>query len=76
MPKTERVKLKEKIKRRAAALDINMVGVAPVERWAQEPHQPAEYWPQNIWPWSRNVIVMGMQIMPSMIETTPSVVYS
>ena len=76
MPKTERVKLKEKIKRWAAALDINMVGVAPVERWAQEPHQPAEYWPQNIWPWSRNVIVMGMQIMPSMIETTPSVVYS
>ena len=42
MPKMERVKLKEKIKRRAAALDINMVGVAPVERWAQEPHQPAQ----------------------------------
>ena len=42
MPKTERVKLKEKIKRRGAALDINMVGVAPVERWAQEPHQPAQ----------------------------------
>ncbi len=76
MPKTERVKLKEKIKRRAAALDINMVGVAPVERWAKDPHQPEEFWPQNIWPWSRNVIVMGMQIMPSMIETTPSVVYS
>ena len=76
MPRSDRVKLKESIKRRAKAMDINMLGIAPVERWEQEPHQSAEFWPQNIWPWSRNVIVMGMQIMPSMIETTPSVVYS
>ena len=37
MPKTDRAKLKDKIKRRAKAMDINMLGVAPVERWSQEP---------------------------------------
>ena len=33
MPRSDRVKLKEAIKRRAKAMDINMLGIAPVERW-------------------------------------------
>lgn len=76
MARTERAKLKEKLKRKASALGVHVFGVAPVERWEQDPHQPEEFWPQHIWPWSKNVIVMGMQLFPSMLETTPSVVYS
>ena len=83
--------LKAKLKRRAKALDMNLFGVADVERWEarpiydgksgkltmeKTPITPKEYWPQTIWPWARRVIVMGVQIFPSMIETTPSVVYS
>ena len=73
---SEASELKKKLKRRAKALGANLFGVANVERWEEEPLQPAEYFPQSIWPWSRSVIVMGVQIFPSMIETTPSVVYS
>ena len=76
MVTTDAAKLKLRIKRKAFSLGIHMLGVAPVERWAQDPHQTPDFWPQNIWPWSRNVIVMGMQLFPSMIETTPSVVFS
>ena len=83
--------LKAKLKRRAKALDMNLFGVADVVRWESRPVYdgksgrltmekapitPKEYWPQTIWPWARRVIVMGVQIFPSMIETTPSVVYS
>lgn len=87
----ELVALKAKLKRRAKALDMNLFGVADVARWESRPIYdgkggrltmekapitPKEYWPQTIWPWARRVIVMGVQIFPSMIETTPSVVYS
>ena len=87
--KKEFVALKAKLKRRAKALDINLFGVADVARWESRPLYggralkmervpitPKEYWPQTIWPWARRVVVLGVQIFPSMIETTPSVVYS
>lgn len=90
--KQELVSLKAKLKRKAKALDMNLFGVADVARWEsrpiygtqkggavtmeRKPITPKEYWPQTIWPWARRVIVMGVQIFPSMIETTPSVVYS
>lgn len=70
------VELKRKIKRKAHNLGANLVGVANVERWETEHHNAEEYWPQNIWPWSKSVIVLAVQIFPSMLETTPSVVYS
>ena len=34
---SEKARLKEKIVRKAKALDINLIGVAPVKRW-QEQH--------------------------------------
>ncbi|MBQ9719668.1 MAG: hypothetical protein IJV64_03130, partial [Oscillospiraceae bacterium] len=83
--------MKAKLKRKAKALDMNIFGVADVARWESRPMYdgkggkltmepvpitPKEYWPQTIWPWARRVIVLGVQIFPSMIETTPSVVYS
>jgi len=67
---------KRKIKRKAHSLGANLVGVANVERWESEHHNEPEFWPQNIWPWSKSVIVLAVQIFPSMLETTPSVVYS
>jgi len=73
---TEKEKLRDKIKRRAKALDINLIGIAPVERWKEFHLNDEEFWPQNIWPWAKNVIVLAVQIFPGMIETTPSVVYS
>lgn len=68
--------LKAKLKRHAKTWGANLFGVAGVDRWEKDPHQPAEYWPQNIWPWAKSVISIGVQIFPSVIETTPSVVYS
>lgn len=67
---------KAQLKRHATSWGANLFGVANVERWAEDPHQLQAYWPQSIWPWAQSVIVLGAQIYPSMIETTPSVVYS
>ncbi|GHS95283.1 4Fe-4S ferredoxin [Synergistales bacterium] len=68
--------LKHKIKRAAKKLGMNLLGVANVERWEKYAETDSAYFPQNIWPWSRTVIVMGVQILLPMLETTPSVVYS
>lgn len=76
METKQKAALKAKLKRRAKTLGMNLFGVASVERWEEQPHTPPAYWPQNIWPWARRVIVLGVQIYPSMLETTPSVVYS
>ena len=73
---SEKARLKAKIVRKAKALDINLIGVAPVKRWQEQHLNDEEFWPQNIWPWAKNVIVLAVQIFPGMIETTPSVVYS
>lgn len=72
----EKALLKQKIKRLAARLGVNLVGFASVERWEEAGEVDRPYWPQTIWPWAKTVIVMAVQIFPSMIETTPSVVYS
>lgn len=71
-----RSKLKQKIKRDAERLGINKIGFANVERWEKYKYTEPEFYPQNIWDWAKTVIVMGVQIYPSMLETTPSVVYS
>ncbi|MBR1672117.1 MAG: epoxyqueuosine reductase [Fretibacterium sp.] len=76
MPPEVRSRLKQKIKREAAKLGINLTGFANVERWKEYHDLPEEFWPQTIWPWSRMVVVLGVQIYLPMLETTPSVVYS
>ena len=75
LPET-RARLKQRIKREAAKLGINLVGFAGVERWKEYHDLPEEFWPQSIWPWSRTVISLAVQIYLPMLETTPSVVYS
>lgn len=36
------------------------VGFAPSARWEQSDGVPAALWPQNIWPYTKNVIVLGI----------------
>ncbi|MDR1978531.1 MAG: 4Fe-4S binding protein [Synergistaceae bacterium] len=76
MPKSDRAELKRKIKREAKKLGMNLIGVANVERWEEYAETDRAFFPTTIWPWSRTVIVLGVQIFLPMIETTPSVVYS
>lgn len=76
MTSTEKSKLKQKIKREAKKLGINLIGFANVERWEEYAEIREKYYPQNIWSWSKTVISLAVQIYLPMIETTPSVVYS
>jgi hypothetical protein len=39
------------------------------------PYPRKEFYSQAIWPWSRTVIVGGLQIFLPMLETTPSIAY-
>lgn len=72
----EKSNLKQKLKREAKKLGVNLVGFANVERWEEYKYTGPEFYPQNIWPWSKTVMVMAVQIYLPMLETTPSVVYS
>ena len=67
--------LKTIIRKKAQDLGVNLFRSCPVERWAEHPIQPPEFWPQNIWPWARHVIVLGIPLYAPMVRTTPSVVY-
>lgn len=68
--------LKEKIKEEAIRLGANIIGFAEVNSWGNFKDTSVDYYPQNIWPFSKSVIVLGLQIYLPMLETTPSVVYS
>ena len=68
--------LKQKIKRLSKRLGVNIIGFTNVERWEEYAEIDKAYYPQNIWPWAKSVIVLGVQIYLPMLETTPSVVYS
>ena len=76
MDAQKKAEFKRRIKREAAKLGADITGFAPVDRWDEYGETPEAFRPGNIWPWCRTVISMGVQIFPSMIETTPSVVYS
>jgi O-acetylhomoserine (thiol)-lyase len=76
MPRNGRAELKQKIKREAGKLGMNLTGFANVERWEEYGEIGRAFFPTSIWPWSRTVIVMGVQIFLPMLETTPSIVYS
>ena len=81
--------LKHKITAEAGRLGLSLLGFASVGRWKEgsdampalpgspSPSEPREnYFPGNIWPWSRTVITGGVPIFLSMGETTPSNFYS
>lgn len=76
MKDTNNEKIKKDIIRKAKQLGANIVGVAPVERWVQLNEMDKAYFPQSIFPFTKSVIVLGVQIFLPMLETTPSIVYS
>jgi O-acetylhomoserine (thiol)-lyase len=67
---------RKKLIKKAGKLGLNLVGFAPVTRWPEHGRQRPEFFPQNIWPWSKTVIVGGVHIYPPALETTPSNLYS
>ena len=69
-------RLKRRVKDISRRMGANLVGIASVESWEQYKMTEEEFYPQNIWEWSKSVIVLGVQIFLPMLETTPSVVYS
>lgn len=66
---------KEAIFQKASDLGANLTRSCPVGRWEAFPIQAPAFWPQNIWPWARNVIVLGIPLYAPMVRTTPSMVY-
>lgn len=74
--KPDSEQLKRKIKLSAKRYGANLIGIAGVGRWEEYKMTEPEFYPQNIWPWAKSVISMGIQIYSPMLETTPSVVYS
>jgi len=86
---TDLTLLKERITDDAKRLGLYTVGFAPVSRWEElsektpvlpgspYPSEPREnYFPSNIWPWSKTVIVGAVPVLLPMGETTPSNLYS
>ncbi|MCL7410401.1 MAG: epoxyqueuosine reductase [Methanosarcinaceae archaeon] len=70
--------LKDEILGMCSQLDIPMMGIAPVERWATplfEPWIPEQFHPHNIFPEAVSVIVIGLPVTLPVIETTPSIYY-
>ncbi|TQS83026.1 hypothetical protein [Candidatus Methanomassiliicoccus intestinalis] len=67
--------LKQEIIKKAQDLGANIVRSCSVSKWEELPIQEPEFWPQNIWPWVKNVIVLGIPLYIPMIDTTPSMVY-
>ena len=69
-------KLKSRIIKDAKKLGIDLIGFASVDRWGKYKDTKEEYFPENIWPGTKTIIVLGIQIFLPMLETTPSIVYS
>ncbi|MBE6878577.1 MAG: epoxyqueuosine reductase [Ruminococcaceae bacterium] len=67
--------LKNSIVSKARELGADIVGVCSVESWKDEPLQSPEFWPQNIWPWAKTVIVMAIPLLYPMSATAPSMVF-
>lgn len=67
--------LKQEIYDKARSLGADLVKVCAAESWEEEPLQPPEFWPQNIWPWVRSVIVLAIPLLYPMAASAPSMVY-
>jgi epoxyqueuosine reductase len=70
--------LKSKIRSLAETMGISMMGFASPDRWETppfEPWMPPEFYPQNVMPGTKTVIVIGLPVTLPILETTPSVNY-
>jgi epoxyqueuosine reductase QueG len=68
--------LRQQIIRKARQSGAVLVGFAPVERWAERVMTDEAFFPRNIFPFTRTVIVMAVPIFIPVLDTTPSIVYS
>jgi epoxyqueuosine reductase len=53
----------------------DLVGFASVERWDEYGEMPPDFRPRSIFPPTRTVIVIGMEMPLPIVETTPSVLH-
>jgi epoxyqueuosine reductase len=70
--------LKARIVQLAKGMGIPLIGFAAAESWVDppfEPWMPPEFYPQNVMPGTRTVIVIGLPVTLPILETTPSVLY-
>lgn len=67
--------LRKQIYEKAFSLGARIVRCTSVESWANEPIQEPRFWPQNIWPWCKKVIVLAIPLFLPMVNTTPSMMY-
>ncbi len=68
--------LKQYIVRKAKQMGAEIIGFAPVTRWEEYNETKPSFFPQNILPNTKTVIVLGVPILIPMLDTTPSIVYS
>ena len=71
-------RLKEELRERCKELGINMMGVAPADRWDDPPFLPwipEEFRPKAIFPEGRSVVVIGLPVTLPVLETSPSIHY-
>lgn len=69
------VNLKAEIYQKAFELGAKIVRNCSVSKWETMPFQKPEFWPQNIWPWAKSVIVLAIPLIYPMAATAPSMVY-
>lgn len=76
--------LKKDILKICKKMNIPLVGFSSVKRWENPPQNlpnkfekwiPSEFWPQNIYPETKTVIVIGLPVQLPIVETTPSIYY-
>jgi epoxyqueuosine reductase QueG len=68
--------LKTAIIRQSKKAGAAIVGFAPVSRWEEYKETPPLFYPCNVFPFTKTVIVIGIPILIPMLDTTPSIVYS
>ena len=64
--------LKEKVVRYLYDRGADMVGIASPKAWERAGMVPEPYRPDRLWPPTRSVIVIGLQMPLPIVETTPS----
>jgi epoxyqueuosine reductase len=70
--------LKARIGLLAKCMGIPLIGFASADRWENMPFRPGmppEFYPQNVMPGTKTVIVIGLPVTLPILETTPSVLY-
>jgi epoxyqueuosine reductase len=67
--------LKSRILRFCREHGADLVGFAPVERWDEADEVPPDFRPRSIWPPARTVIVIGVEMILPIVETTPSILH-